>query len=132
MPIGPRLRYGWVPLFWVLAAATTTRGWGQEVPVVPDLLRQTVSMSLVDASLVDFFRTVAELSDLNMMIDSDVSGSVTLRVERLALDQVVEMVLKSHSLTRTVRENLIRISRQETLRAEKERERKLLELEHES
>ncbi len=132
MPMGPRLRRRWVSLFWILAAATTTRGWGQEVPEVPDLLRQTVSMRLVDASLVDFFRTVAELSDLNLVIDSDVSGSVTLRVERLALDRVVEMVLKSHSLERTVQDDLIRISRQETLRAEKEREQKLLELEHES
>ena len=132
MPIGPRLRRRCVALLWILAAATTTRGWGQEVPEVPDLLRQTISMRLVDASLVDFFRTVAELSDLNLVIDSDVSGSVTLRVERLALDQVVEMVLKSHSLERTVQDDLIRISRQETLRAEKEREQKLLELEHEN
>ena len=132
MPIGPGLRRRWIPLFWFLLATTPASGSGTEVPEDPDLLRQTVSMSLVDASLVDFFRTVAELSDLNLVIDSDVSGSVTLRVERLALDQIVEMVLKSHSLKQTVQENLIRISRQETLRAEKERDRKILELEHES
>ncbi len=131
MPINPRLRCRWVLFFWVLAAATSS-GSEREVPEVPDPLRQPVSMSLVDASLVDFFRTVAELSDLNMVIDSDVSGNVTLRVEQLALDRVVEMVLKSHSLTRTVQDDLIRVSRQETLQAEKERERKMLELEHES
>ena len=132
MPIGSRLRRNWVFLFWVLAAATSTRGSGLQGPEVPDRLRQTVSMSLVDASLVDFFRTVAELSDLNLVIDSDVSGSLTLRVERLALDQVVEMVLKSHSLERTSQEDLIRISRRETLRAEEERDRKLLDQERES
>ena len=35
MPIGPRLRRRCVALLWILAAATTTRGWGQEVPEVP-------------------------------------------------------------------------------------------------
>ncbi len=132
MSIVPRLRCRWIPLLWVLVAATPSKGSGPEVPEVPEPLRQTVSMSLVDASLVDFFRTVAELSDLNLVIDSDVSGSVTLRVERVALDQVVEMVLKSHSLEQTAQDSLIRISRQETLRAEQERDRKLLEEERES
>ncbi len=132
MPIGPRLLRSWGPLFWILVAATPTKGARPEVSEVPAPLRQTVSMSLVDASLVDFFRTVAELSNLNLVIDSDVSGSVTLRVERIALDQVVEMVLKSHSLEQTAQDNLIRISRQETLRAEQERDRKILEQERES
>ena len=131
MPNGLGLRRTWVSLIWLLVAATSARGSGLEVPTVPDPLRQPVSMSLVDASLVDFFRTVAELSNLNMVIDSDVSGSVTLRVERLALDQVVQMVLKSHSLERTSQEDLIRISRRETLRAEEERDRKLLNRERE-
>lgn len=126
-----QFRRRWFPILWVLVASTPAGGSGPEVPEGPDLLRQPVSMSLVDASLVDFFRTVAELSDLNLVIDSDVSGSVTLRVERLPLDQVVEMVLKSHALDRTIQEGLIRISRQETLQAENERERKRRETERE-
>lgn len=132
MPNGLGLRRIWVSLIWFLVTATSPRGSGLEVPAVPDPLGQPVTMSLVDASLVDFFRTVAELSDLNLVIDSDVSGNVTLRVEGLALDQVVEMVLKSHSLEQTSKEDLIRISRRETLRAEEERDRKLLSKEREN
>ena len=132
MPNDLGLRRIWVSLIWLLVTATSPRGSGLEVPAVPDPLRQPVTMSLVDASLVDFFRTVAELSDLNLVIDSDVSGNVTLRVEGLALDQVVEMVLKSHSLEQTSKEDLIRISRRETLRAEEERDRKLLSQEREN
>lgn len=132
MTRGLRLRRRWFPLLWALVATTPAGGSEPQVPEVPDLLRQTVSMSLVDASLVDFFRTVAELSELNLLIDSDVSGRVTLRVERLSLHQVVEAVLKSHSLEQTTQGGLIRISRQETLRAEKERDRKMLEQEREN
>ena len=132
MPNDLGLRRIWVSLIWLLVTAASPRGSGLEVPAVPDLLRQPVTMSLVDASLVDFFRTVAELSDLNLVIDSDVSGNVTLRVEGLALDQVVAMVLKSHSLEQTSKEDLIRISRRETLRAEEERDRELLSREREN
>lgn len=132
MTHGLRIRRRWFPLLWALVATTPAGSSEPQVPEVPDLLRQTVSMSLVDASLVDFFRTVAELSELNLVIDSDVSGRVTLRVERLSLHQVVESVLKSHSLEQTAQGGLIRISRQETLQAEKERDRKMREQEREN
>ncbi len=86
---------------------------------------EPVSLKLVDVSLVDFFRAISELSGLNVLIDPDVSGSITINVEQVPWDQLFDAVLISHNLTRTIRGNLVRISTKRKLRDEEEAEQAL-------
>lgn len=86
---------------------------------------EPVSLKLVDVSLVDFFRTISELSGLNILIDPDVSGLVTINVEEVPWDQLFEVVLKSHGLRAGIEGSLVRISTRRTLQQEEESEQAL-------
>jgi type IV pilus assembly protein PilQ len=81
---------------------------------------QPVSLKLVNVPLVDFFRAISELSGLNVLIDPDVQGTITINVEAIPWDQLFEAVLSSHGLMKSIEGNLVRISTQETLRLEEE------------
>ena len=85
-----------------------------------DFTGQPVSLKLVNVSLVDFFRAVSELSGLNVLIDPDVQGTITINVEAIPWDQLFEAVLNSNGLMKSIEGNLVRISTQETLRLEEE------------
>lgn len=86
---------------------------------------EPVSLKVVGISVVDFFRTMSELSGLNFLIDPDVSGSLTLNVEQVSWDQLMETVLESQGLIKTIRGNLVRISTQGSLRQEQQARRQL-------
>ena len=68
---------------------------------------------------------MSELSGLNFLIDPDVSGSLTLNVEQVSWDQLMETVLESQGLIKTIRGNLVRISTQGSLRQEQQARRQL-------
>ncbi len=91
----------------------------------PSYEGEPISLKLVNASLVDFFRAVSELSGLNVLIDPDVRGSITINVDEVPWDQLFDVVLKSHRLEKSIQGNLVRISTKETLRLEEEAVRDL-------
>ncbi len=86
---------------------------------------EPVTLKLVDVSLVDFFRAISELSGLNVLIDPDVTGTITINVEQVPWDQLFEAVLRSHGLSKSIQGNLVRISTKTTLRQEDEAEQAL-------
>ncbi len=86
---------------------------------------EPISLKLVNASLVDFFRAISELSGLNVLIDPDVAGSITINVEEVPWDQLFDIVLRSHRLEKSLQGNLVRISTKETLRREEDARRAL-------
>lgn len=81
---------------------------------------QPVSLKVVQISVTDFFRTISELSGLNILIDPEVGGSLTLNVEQVPWDQLFDAVLQSQGLAKRIEGNLVRISTQDKLRAEQE------------
>jgi type IV pilus assembly protein PilQ len=83
-------------------------------------LGEPVSLKLVDVTLVDFFRAISELTGLNLLIDPDVNGTITINVEQVPWDLLFDTVLRSHGLQRTAEANLVRISTKKTLRQEEE------------
>lgn len=121
-----RRRFPLFALFWLLVsdhsaafhlsvpAASISQQVGQAFEGDP------TSIKLANASLVDFFRAISELSGLNIIIDPDVAGSITINVEGVPWDQLFETVLNSHQLERSIMGNLVRISTKETLRREEE------------
>ena len=82
-----------------------------------------VSMRLSRASLSDFFRLLAQLSALNIVIDPDVKGTLTLDVTRLGATRILETVLESHQLTKTEDGELIRIMTRRTAQEKEEADR---------
>jgi len=88
---------------------------------------EPVSLKVVQISVTDFFRTISELSGLNILIDPEVGGSLTLNVEQVPWDQLFDAVLQSQGLAKRIEGNLVRISTQDKLRAEQEIQQQLKE-----
>jgi len=88
---------------------------------------EPISVKVVGISLVDFFRTISELSGLNFLIDPDVTGSLTLNVEQVPWDQLLDAVLRSHGLVMRIEGNLVGVSAQTKLIQEQQAQRQLNE-----
>ncbi len=88
---------------------------------------EPISLKVVGISLVDFFRTISELSGLNFLIDPEVTGSLTLNVEQVPWDQLFDSVLQSQGLVRSIEGSLVRISTQTRLIQEQQIQRQLKE-----
>ena len=95
---------------------------GQEQPKYTG---EPISLNLKDVDLKDFFRLIHEISGLNIIIDPNVSGNVTLVLDAVPWDQALDIVLKNNRLGKTLEGNVLRIARIETLTAEQESATKL-------
>ncbi len=93
---------------------------GEVHPGSPEYSGDPISLKLISVSLVDFFRALSEISGINILIDPDVQGSLTINVEQVPWDQLFDAVLSSHGLVRTIQGNLIRISTKRTLKDEED------------
>jgi len=81
---------------------------------------EPISLNLKDVDLKDFFRLIHEISGLNIIIDPNVSGSVTLVLDSVPWDQALDIVMKNNRLGKVLEGNVLRIARLETLTAEQE------------
>ena len=86
---------------------------------------EPISLNLKDVDLKDFFRLIHEISGLNIIIDPNVSGSVTLVLDSVPWDQALDIVLKNNRLGKVMEGNVLRIAKVETLTAEQEGQTKL-------
>ena len=75
-----------------------------------DYSGEPISMQVVRISVADFFRAISELSGLNILIDPEVSGLLTLNVEQVPWDQLFDAVVSSQGLAKKIEGNLIRIT----------------------
>jgi len=107
----------------------------QAVTLVPEAVVPTaappkysgdlVSMNLKDVDLKDFFRMIHEVSGLNIVVDSGVSGAVTLVLDRVPWDQALDLILRDNSLGKVLEGNVLRIAKLETLEKQQEDNAKL-------
>jgi type IV pilus assembly protein PilQ len=77
-------------------------------------------VNLKDVDLKDFFRLVHEISGLNVVLDPDVHGSLTIVLDDVPWDQALDIVLKNNNLSRQLDGNVLRIATVDTLRREAE------------
>ena len=91
----------------------------------PQYTGEPISLNLKDVDLKDFFRLVHEISGLNIIVDPNVAGNVTLVLDAVPWDQALDIVLKNNRLGKTLEGNVLRIARIETLTAEEEATTKL-------
>ncbi len=86
-------------------------------------------MNLKDVDLKDFFRLIHEISGLNVVLDPNVKGNLTIVLDDVPWDQALDIVLKNNDLDRQLEGNVLRIATLETLRTEAESRRKAQEAE---
>jgi type IV pilus secretin PilQ/predicted competence protein len=94
-------------------------------PEQPHYSGEPISLNLKDVDLKDFFRLIHEISGLNILIDPNVTGTVTLVIDNVPWDQALDIVLKNNNLGKALEGSVLRISKMETLTAEQEVVRKL-------
>jgi type IV pilus assembly protein PilQ len=72
---------------------------------------EPISLDLKDADIRDVLLTFSKLARLNMVIDPDVRGSVTVRLENVPWDQALEMILRVNGLGYVLEGNIARVGR---------------------
>ena len=80
-------------------------------------------MNLKDVDLKDFFRLIHEISGLNIVLDPNVRGTLTLVLDDVPWDQALDVVLHNNGLGRELEGNILRIAALDTFRKEAEEQR---------
>ncbi len=83
-----------------------------ELPFGPDKVYtgQKISLDFQSADIHNVLRLLAEVSKLNVVAGPDVSGKVTLKLDKVPWDQALDVVLAANGLGMIRTENVIRIA----------------------
>jgi type IV pilus secretin PilQ/predicted competence protein len=84
---------------------------------------QPLTLDLIDIPLVDFFRLMAEEGGINIVMDPEIKGTISIKVVKVPWDQIFDAALTNNALDKQIEGNLVRIARKTTLQEEaKQRE----------
>ena len=84
----------------------------------PQYSGEIISLDLRDYDVKDFFRLSSEISGLNVVLDPNVGGTVTLKLTDVPWDQALDVVLKNYNFGAQLQGNVLRIATNATLQAE--------------
>jgi len=109
------------------AAATvaTQQAAVSNAPQAGHYTGEPISVNLKDVDLKDFFRLIHEISGLNVVLDPNVKGTLTIVLDEVPWDQALDIVLQNNSLDKQLTGNVLRVATRETLKKEAESERDL-------
>lgn len=85
---------------------------------------EPIDLTLKDADIRDVLRTFAQLTGLNIAIDPQVKGTVTVEFQDVPWDQALELILKQNGLAFDLDGNVMRIGTVERLSQESDQTRK--------
>jgi type IV pilus assembly protein PilQ len=88
---------------------------------------EPISVNLKDVDLKDFFRLIHEISGLNIVLDPNVKGNLTMVLDDVPWDQALDIVLQNNGLDRRLEGNVLRIATRDTFTNEAEARRKQTE-----
>ena len=86
---------------------------------------EPISVNLKDVDLKDFFRLIHEISGLNVVLDPNVKGTLTIVLDEVPWDQALDIVLQNNNLDKQLTGNVLRVATRETLKKEAESARDL-------
>jgi len=95
--------------------------------VAPRYTGKLISLDLRNVDIRDFFRLIHRISGLNIVVDSDVTGAVTLVLDDVPWDQALDLVLKNNGLGSVLEGNVLRIATIKTLESEADETQELQE-----
>lgn len=81
---------------------------------------EPISLELKDADIKDVLRSFAKITGLNIVVDPDVTGSVTVNLENVPWDQCLDIILRINRLDYVIENNVLRVARMERLTQEKQ------------
>ena len=90
---------------------------------------EPISVNLKEVDLRDFFRLIHEISGLNVVLDPQVRGNLTIVLDDVPWDQALSIVLKNNGLDCQLEGNVLRIANTSTLKAEADARRAQIEAE---
>ncbi len=130
----------------VLLLGQEQEGAGEEGGVAPGLGLETtfatppgkkkvykgkkVSLEFKNADIRDVVRILAEVSGVNFVVDPDVKGAVTVKLDNVPWDQALDVILKTNKLGMVVENGIVRIATLKSLSqeaSERESARKAME-----
>jgi len=111
-------------------AANSQPASAASTSAVPDLAKakytgERISLNLKDVDLKDFFRLIHQISGLNVVVDANVTGTLTVALDDVPWDQALDLVLTNNGLDKMLEGNVLRIARLDTLSAQAESRAKL-------
>ncbi len=112
-----------------LAAEQRAQAGQAPVTAGPKYTGEPISVNLKDVDLKDFFRLIHEISGLNVVLDPNVHGTLTVVLDDVPWDQALDIVLKNNDLARELEGNVLRIATVDTLKKEAEGRRAQIEAE---
>jgi len=112
-----------------LAAEQKAQAGQQPAVTGPKYTGEPISVNLKDVDLKDFFRLIHEISGLNVVLDPQVHGTLTVVLDDVPWDQALDIVLKNNDLARELEGNVLRIATVETLKHEADARRAQIESE---
>jgi len=86
---------------------------------------EPISVNFVEADLKNVFLFFADFIGLNIVIDPEVSGNLTMRLTEVPWDQAFDVILRHQGLEKVVEGNVVRIATTEKLRTEASKRRAL-------
>ncbi len=86
-----------------------------------------MDFSFKNADLVNVLKFIAQVSDLNIVIDPGVTGRISSELKQVPWDQALELFLKINGLDMILDGNILRIGNVDKLAKEAEKRRKLQE-----
>ena len=88
---------------------------------------EPIALDFFDTDIKNVFRIIREISGKNFAIDKNVTGKVTLTLEKpVPWDQVLDLVLKMNGLGKKMEGDIIRVATMATLKAEQKLEKEKL------
>jgi type IV pilus assembly protein PilQ len=112
-----------------LAAEQKSQTGQQSAAAGPRYTGEPISVNLKDVDLKDFFRLIHEISGLNVVLDPNVHGTLTIVLDDVPWDQALDIVLKNNDLARELEGNVLRIATVDTLKKEADARRAQIESE---
>src|SRR5258708_11682720 len=101
-----------------MAAEQKSQVGQQPASTGPKYTGEPISVNLKDVDLKDFFRLIHEISGLNVVLDPNVHGTLTIVLDDVPWDQALDIVLKNNDLARELEGNVLRVATVETLKKE--------------
>jgi type IV pilus secretin PilQ/predicted competence protein len=88
---------------------------------------EPISLNLKDADIKDVLRTFAQLTGLNIAVDPNVNGSVTVDFVDVPWDQALDLILRQNGLSYVLEGNVMRVGTLSRLSEEAAANRRLQE-----
>jgi type IV pilus assembly protein PilQ len=93
---------------------------------------EPISVNLKDVDLRDFFRLIHEISGLNVVLDPNVKGTLTIVLDEVPWDQALDIVLQNNGLEKQLHGNVLRIATLDTIKKEAETSRDVRKAENDA